>query len=701
MKFDAELNPVYSLSLDICFSDKLKCVNSINTKTILNNAKITKIQNEKNLWLKILELDDPVEEIKMCNKILQTNKNNFDALRILIRSYIKQKNLEKAKSILKQIEYINSHSENFFFAKGDFFSYQEYYDEAIIWYKKAIDINKDNDKLWYNLGRTYEKNNKLIKALECFENQILLNPKDASSLVDKAYILLKLERFEESITIFDTALKIEKTDANIIGGRGYASFLNANYTDAIFWFDLALKYSPQNYNLLNMKAASLDCNGDSHESLWYYQKALQIDSERYEVYNDMGLAYQKLNNYKDSEKCFKKAISKESIPSKILANYAELLAKIKKFDESKKFYEKALEKEPDDIYSLYRYSVFLYGQSQNKSAIKYFKKILELDQKQISKYPRIYDFIGHSYESLGDYYTAIEFFNLSLNYFPQNAIAMNGLGLSYFHLQDYKNSEKWYISSLEQDPKLSDALTNYGSLMGQIGNFSKAHELFDKSLDIERDEITLYCKGVLYTLENNHNKAIEFFKSALDKNPQYFSASLNLGLSYMQIGDYENLLLYSKKKISSSEIEYLEMYCYALFKLKNFTELNMNIQNLLKFYNNEKNKNSFAAVMYSIGSKHSVGLELINSIIEIEPTKSSHWTNKGFILMNMGKFQESLLAFDRSLKLDPNNYNSLLDASYALENLNRNEESLEFCHKALKINPQNLEIKKRIEYLSK
>ena len=79
---------------------------------------------------------------------------------------------------------------------------------------------------------------------------------------------------------------------------------------------------------------------------------------------------------------------------------------------------------------------------------------------------------------------------------------------------------------------------------------------------------------------------------------------------------------------------------------------------------------------------------------------ADEWIEKGRKLGGLGRDEEALECFNKSLEIEPENAYALSYKGWALHFLERNEEALEYLNKSLEIEPENeytLDLKKYIE----
>src|SRR6266571_1034264 len=75
--------------------------------------------------------------------------------------------------------------------------------------------------------------------------------------------------------------------------------------------------------------------------------------------------------------------------------------------------------------------------------------------------------------------------------------------------------------------------------------------------------------------------------------------------------------------------------------------------------------------------------------LALDPSNASAHNNRGVALCDLGRFQDGLVAFDQAFTLNPSNANYPSGRSWALLNLGRVEDALAACDQALALNPNN------------
>jgi uncharacterized protein (TIGR03032 family) len=97
-----------------------------------------------------------------------------------------------------------------------------------------------------------------------------------------------------------------------------------------------------------------------------------------------------------------------------------------------------------------------------------------------------------------------------------------------------------YRRCLELDPTFPNARFNLGVALGDAERFAEASACMEEVLRAQPDRVEAYNSlGYLATRQGEPNRAIAYWERAIALRPSYAPAHLSLGLTLLQIGDYE------------------------------------------------------------------------------------------------------------------------------------------------------------------
>jgi tetratricopeptide (TPR) repeat protein len=87
------------------------------------------------------------------------------------------------------------------------------YEEAIVFFRRAIDLNPDFAEAYYNLGVAYEKLGKHKDSVDTLKKAIQLAPENANAHYALGYACYELKRYKESIDAFERSLALKPGNA--------------------------------------------------------------------------------------------------------------------------------------------------------------------------------------------------------------------------------------------------------------------------------------------------------------------------------------------------------------------------------------------------------------------------------------------------------------------------------------------------------
>jgi tetratricopeptide (TPR) repeat protein len=191
-------------------------------------------------------------------------------------------------------------------------------DEAIIQYKKAIEIDSNYKDAYNNLGNCYQETKKYNEAIIQYKKAIEIDPNDKGTYTNLGNCYCKTKKYKEAIIQYKKAIEIDP-----------------NYKDAY-------------YNLGN-------CYQENDEAILQYKKAIELDSNYKEAYNNLGNCYQETKKYDEAILQYKKAIEIDPNYKNAYNNLAYVYLFNKDYKEGFKLYEyRFLNRKNDACNRIYR-----------------------------------------------------------------------------------------------------------------------------------------------------------------------------------------------------------------------------------------------------------------------------------------------------------------------------------------------------------
>jgi O-antigen ligase/Flp pilus assembly protein TadD len=119
---------------------------------------------------------------------------------------------------------------------------------------------------------------------------------------------------------------------------------------------------------------------------------------------------------------------------------------------------------------------------------------------------------------------------------PQDALSWNGLGIAQMNLAEvtgqsayYRDAERSFRAAIGQAPQFLEPYINLGSQLYMTGKKQEAVSVYKEALEIDSREPLIYFNmGNMYAQEGDMNRAKSYWQDALDLNPNFEQAKLNI-----------------------------------------------------------------------------------------------------------------------------------------------------------------------------
>jgi len=175
--------------------------------------------------------------IPILRKILESDKNNTELLKILSFTELKIGNInESIKTITKAISIKPDEAEYYLF-RGFSHMNNEDFKLAIKDFEKSIDKDSNLKDAYFNAGVAYSKINDLKKSVDYYNKLLELDPNDSRAYTNLAYIKNDMGEYDSALMEVNKSIRINNKDLNLYLLRGKINIELKNFDDAILDFD--------------------------------------------------------------------------------------------------------------------------------------------------------------------------------------------------------------------------------------------------------------------------------------------------------------------------------------------------------------------------------------------------------------------------------------------------------------------------------
>ncbi len=257
------------------------------------------------------------------------------------------------------------------------------------------------------------------------------------------------------------------------------------------------------------------------------------------------LSEELINKYPDNAQYY----YQQSIVFKLLYKFPQAISSIKK----------AVDLDSTNCDYLAEYGTLLSKKGNDKEAVKIFKQVLIADSLNI--YSGIW--LSNYYLKEKEYEKAERIlFNLYSNDTTNGYFARN-LGLCSIKLKDKREAIKWLKKAIQLDSTDIKSYEYISRVYTAIEEFDLAIEYLNKALQIESSKELYVQIGDIHVMRNHNFRAIPAYLEAysLDSNDEFLAKSI--GVSYYRIKKFEKAKQYLD--IANSELVDLQIFQHLGF----------------------------------------------------------------------------------------------------------------------------------------
>ena len=259
------------------------------------------------------------------------------------------------------------------------------------------------------VGYLYVNTGNLQLAVEIFSKLNERRDDLVGSHLGLGSALALLGRLAEAIASFSSAIRINPTAAEAFKRRGQTRAAKELLQDAVQDLSRAVELAPRDADALFQRGVVFLKTRHFQRSLDDFLHAAALGEDSAQLYNSMGTAHGQLGNLEDSLEAYDKALQRDPNFVEALLNKGRIAKEGGLVDVALRSFEKAIKLDTGRRFPqvfLYRAQLW-YASGRPLECIADSKRYISFDPKDIESLT----LLGLSHHSLGDYHTALEFYN--------------------------------------------------------------------------------------------------------------------------------------------------------------------------------------------------------------------------------------------------------------------------------------------------
>ena len=246
---------------------------------------------------------------------------------------------------------------------------------------------------------------------------------------------------------------------------------------------------------------------------------------------------------------------------------------------------------------------------------------------------------------------------MALKYDSSNPERYIFLADLFFMQAQFESSEEILEKAYAKAPKNTDVIMKLAEIQLYYKRYTEMNDFLNKALELDgRNPQAFFMKGYAYKEQGDTMNAIRNYNKAVDQNPGYYDAYIQLGLLY---------------HVRHNPIA-LDYYNNAL---------NVQPQSVEAHYN--------IAMFYQETGNFQKAKERYQMILQIDKNNKWSYHNLGWIAMEFeNKLDDAIDNFSKALVIDQNFVEAAYNRGVAYEKKGDKKMAVDNYNQALKINPE-------------
>ncbi len=276
---------------------------------------------------------------------------------------------------------------------GEVYYKRKDYDRSAQTLTEGLDSSPNSYELTFLLGKTYDTMADKNRAPEQYDSALLyykkaheLNPKSFEALYNTGNVYLKKKENNEAINYFKQAAEIDADDYALNADFGAAYLGLKEYDKSIEYYEKARDNDPERidayiglagvYFARSKKADGSRDEESMQKVVENLEKVNEINPKIFEVNKTLGTAYFALKQYEKAREALEKAVALK--PKNIVAhrNLATIYFASKNFEKAAEHFKKAVERKDNDPVLYQRLGECYFKLEKTEKAKEWFEKLV-------------------------------------------------------------------------------------------------------------------------------------------------------------------------------------------------------------------------------------------------------------------------------------------------------------------------------------
>jgi tetratricopeptide (TPR) repeat protein len=364
----------------------------------------------------------------------------------------------------------------------------------------------------------------LTSTKASFFQQTAFEVKDARFYSNRGWAYNGLKQYKRAIQDYDQAIILDPKFANAYNGRGVAYLNLGQYECAIHDFDEVINLNPKYLSTFSNRGRAYTCLKQYERAIQDYDKGISLEPKNESAYNGRGIAYSDLKQYERAIQDYNKVINLNSKAAYAFNNRGNAYRYLKQYERAIQDYDEAIRLAPKAAYAFNNRGLAYRALKQYERAIQDYDQAISLDPK-----------FDWAFFSRGSACVCLKQYEKAKNDFGQVYALVStdinaGWMAAWVGLYQFKEAPVEYI------PLLVERLSTL------VGSASEEYKY-----------VALVCQGVALLLQKQYDLALNCLEESLAVDPEEWDAPFWLAMVQAYRGEFEAALTMLDKVLGLSE----------------------------------------------------------------------------------------------------------------------------------------------------
>ena len=436
--------------------------------------------------------------------------------------------------------------------------------------------------------------------------------------------------------------------------RGVALLGKQQPAQAADLFHEVLRRSPGHPDALHLMAVAAFQMGDAARAAGYARRAVALGPDSADYWSNLGRYQLALGKLAQSVSSLERAVALN--PSHALGqfNFGCALEAAGRKRESLERFRLYTELAPNDPMGHHKLGGSLADLARHAEAAECFRRVIALD----ARIAEAHNNLGNALQALGRPEEALACYRRALEIKPDHADAASNLGAAFQALGRLDEAGRCYEEALRISPGLVQARGNIGNLMAARGEHQAAIARFLAILEEMPDSAETWNNaGNSYQELGRHEEALAAYGRALAINPGYHLVHNNIGNTLRRQGRYEEALSHYRTALAADP-EFAEALNNMAVALQ---DLGRGQEAVAQFEKALAARPSYVDPLINLSNywrdhaRPQLSIRYLERALRIQDGNPHGWNNLGCALGDVGRVEEGIGCFRRTLALAPAN----------------------------------------------